>query len=424
MSETLLIHYSHDKPAQASWALCNDAGELTTKISSGEPEHIKDIAAGHPVVMLLDSRCLHINRLQLPTQNTAKMLRAVPYALEDYIADDVEDFHFVIAPDKAHNRTAVAGINRHTLQAIIDRFDEAGIQLDSIVPDALCLPCEETAGQAQWVILNYLEHSYFQTGRYTGAVYDTSLMALVLQSSLKQEDTEPPEKLLLFSNSEDDNGEFIESIQQSLQQAAGEDAETEIITLRYNNHPLVVFCGQYRQAMALNLRQGEFKVRRRSTGYLQHWRLAASLAAIWLVLHLGVTAFQLNQLKQKNAQTQVLIKQIYKKAFPQSKKIVNARVQMEQKLKQLKNNSDAGTGLLFLLSESFGTLSHDKKNITLQSLNYRNNRMEIGLDSANLEAIENLNRQLNANRKIKAEISSSSSEKNRVRGNIRIEARS
>jgi len=98
---------------------------------------------------------------------------------------------------------------------------------------------------------------------------------------------------------------------------------------------------------------------------------------------------------------------------------------MEQKLEELKGNAGSGNkGLIYLLAESFGKLSQNKKDITLQSLTFRNNRMNIGLESSNLQAIENLNKNLNSNKNIKSEITSSSSEKNKVKGNLRIEGRS
>jgi len=98
---------------------------------------------------------------------------------------------------------------------------------------------------------------------------------------------------------------------------------------------------------------------------------------------------------------------------------------MEQKLEELKGNAGNGSrGLIFLLAESFSILGQDKKNITVQSLTFRNNRMDIGLESSNLQAIENLNKNLNNNKNIKSEITSSSSEKNKVKGNLRIEGRS
>jgi len=62
-----------------------------------------------------------------------------------------------------------------------------------------------------------------------------------------------------------------------------------------------VFCGHYKQALPLNLLQHKFKLKRKSSGYWHHWRLAASLAAAWLVLNLGVTGFQYMQLQDENS---------------------------------------------------------------------------------------------------------------------------
>ncbi len=415
MSETLLIHFDIDKAQQASWALCNIAGELTGKITTGSLDEAGELAASHPVVILLNSHCLHINQLQLPTQNQQKILKAIPYAIEEYIADDIENFHFVASRNRHNDFTAIAGIEESTLKKIIDTFQQAGIFVEKIIPDALCLP----ASEKQWVCLNFHNDSYLQTDVLNGMVYSNDVLPYVLNSMLQDEALVKPEKLLLFS--EQDNTSVFEQLET---QSHADNQDIEFVRVVYNNHPLVVFCGHYKQALPLNLLQGKFKAKRKTSGYWQHWRIAATLAAAWLILHLGLTAFQLSQLKQQNAIAKAKIEKIYRKAFPQSKKIVNPRVQMEQKLKALKGNTGSSdNGLLFLLAESFGSLAYDKQNITMQSLTYRNNRMDIGLDSKNLQAIENLNKNLNSNPKIKSEITASSSEKDRVSGHLRIEAR-
>jgi len=423
MSETLLLHYDPDNPETASWLLCNTQGEPITKVSSGTLADVLPIANAHHVVVLLDSHCLHNNQLQLPTQNQQKMLRAVPYALEDFIAEDVEDLHFVITADKTHNRTAVTGIRKDTLQMIIDTLGEAGLTVDTIIPDALCMAADDT----QWVILKYKDNCYFQHGRYSGNIFNTELIPYVLQQNLRHH---TPEKILLFSNSEDDQAQlFTSNIQQivtdnrqnSAAEETGDTQDIEIIPLRYNNHPLVIFCGFYKQALPLNLRRGVFKSRRKNSTYWPYWRLTAVLSVIWLLLHLGLTAFWYNRLKQQNTAMHIQIRQIYEKTFPASTRIVNLRAQTEQKLKTLRNSGKSEQGLLYLLSESFGILSHSDKNITLQSLDYRNNRMDVGLVSTNLQAIENLNKRLNNSPVINAQITSSSSEKNRVKGILRIQ---
>ena len=415
MSETLLIHYNIDDAQQATWSLCNVAGELTGKISTGSLTELSAAAADHPAIVLLNSQCLHINQLQLPTQNLQKLLKAVPYAIEEFIADDVDNFHFVVSKNKHNGSTSVVGINENTLKNIIQIFQAANINVEKIIPDALCLAADSN----QWVCLNHENTSYLQTDITNGMLLSHYLLPYVLTNKLQDEAQTRPEKILLFS--EQENATAFDT----LKAEDIPDDDIEIVNIVYNTHPLVVFCGNYKQAMPLNLLQYKFKPKRKTSGYWQHWRLAASLAAIWLVLHLGLTSFQHTQLKDSNIATHAKIEKIYKKSFPKSRKIVNPRVQMEQKLKQLKGNAgNSSHGLIFLLSESFGTLSHDKTSITLQSLTFRNNRMDIGLESSNLQAVENLNKNLNNNKKIKSEITSSSSEKDKVKGNLRIEGRS
>ncbi len=416
MSETLLIHYNIENAHQATWALCNDAGELTGKISSGTLDELSEAAANHHTVVLLNSQCLHINQLQLPTQNLQKMLKAVPYALEEFIAEDIENFHFVIARNKHNNLVAVVGIDKITLQNIIQVFQQANITIEKIIPDVLCM----AADVQQWVCLNYLDTSYLQTDRLNGIALSNDVLPYILSNKLQDETQKLPEKILLFT--EQENTTAFDQLQLD---KLSSDEKPERINIVYNKHPLVVFCGHYKQALPLNLLQHEFKNKRKSSGLWQHWRLAASLAAIWLVLNLALNSFQYAQIKDANNITKAKIEKIYKKAFPKSRKIINPRVQMEQKLKELKGGTGSSNkGLIFLLAESFGTLSSDKKNITLQSLTFRNNRMDIGLDGNNLQAIENLNKNLNNSNKIKSEIISSSSEKDKVKGNLRIEGRS
>jgi general secretion pathway protein L len=421
MSETLLIHYNIENAHQATWALCNDAGELTGKISSGTLDELSEAAANHHTVVLLNSQCLHINQLQLPTQNLQKMLKAVPYAIEEFIAEDVENFHFVIARSKHNNLVAVVGIDKVTLQSIIQVFQQANITVEKIIPDILCLAADEQ----QWVCLNYLDMFYLQTDRLNGIVLTNDILPYILNKKLQDEaqnttEQKLPKKILLFT--EQENTTAFDQLQLD---NLSNDENPEKINIVYNKHPLVVFCGHYKQALPLNLLQHEFKNKRKSSGLWQHWRLAASLAAIWLVLNIALSHFQYAQIESKNNITKAQIEQLYKKTFPGSRKIINPRVQMEQKLNELKSGTgNSNNGLIFLLAESFGTLSSDKTNITLQSLTFRNNRMDIGLDSSNLQAIENLNKNLNNSNRVKSEIISSSSEKDKVKGNLRIEGRS
>jgi len=407
MADTLLLQFNPAQPEHATWSLVNAQGELTSRITQGSLTDATTIAASHKVIVLLNSSCLHFNKVSLPTQNRQKMLRALPYALEEQIADDIDDFHLVAGKPGENEKIPVVGIKKETLDRIIAILDEAAIKVDVIIPDALCL----TAGPTQWAVLFHGEHAYAQFDTLHGGLFDRDMLPILLDSIFKQESENLPERIFLFLVDNETTDELSGTIPD----------EVEIVNVSYNTHPLVVFCGQYKNALPLNLLQDAYKPTRKSNVKWQRWALAASLAVIWLCLHLGTTAVKYFDLKDKNEQALAQITKIYKKTFPKSKRIVNARVQMEQKLKELKGGKGGANGsIIDLLRDSATALSKDK-GVTIQSISYRNNRMDINISSANLQSIESLNKSLNNNAKLNSEITSSSSEKNQVTGSIRLQ---
>ena len=405
MASTLLIHYDPANPGHATWSIANHQGELTTRITSGPLEDAKSAAENHRVVVILDSNSVHLNHVKLPTSNIQKMLRAVPYALEEQIAEDIDDFHFVIGKSVTSLGTPVAGIRKDILQSLLDTFTQHGFHVDAVIPDALCIP----AAPEQWSVLIFNDKALVQYEANLGTIIDIDNLQVLLHSLINQAESKP-EKIVLFypdgSEAEIDIDEASNSV--------------EVIKVAYNTHPLVVFCGEYTRAMPLNLLQGSFKPKRKSTGHWYRWRLAASLVAVWLVLYLGITAIELNKLENKNKALSAEITGIYKKTFPQSKRIVNARVQMEQKLKELKSGGTQDSQFLSLLTSSVQTIS-SQKNITINSIDFRNNRMDIGLTGPDLQSVESLNTGLNAVKRIKSEIVSATSEKNNVKGSLRLQ---
>ena len=94
---------------------------------------------------------------------------------------------------------------------------------------------------------------------------------------------------------------------------------------------------------------------------------------------------------------------------------------MEQKLDELRGGGGPqGSQFLALLTESAGVIS-SQKNIEVQSIDFRNNRMDIGLTGTNLQSVETLNNELKKNTGLETEITSATAEKDSVRGSIRLQ---
>ena len=418
--DTLLIHFDPTAPDHATWSLVNNAGELTTMISQGSLEDATALADNHRAVILLDNTAVHVNTVKLPIKNRQKLMRAVPFALEEQLADDIDDLHFVAGKPSPDNIVPVAAIKHETLKNIINIFKQAGIDPVAIIPDTLCL----TASSKQWSILFHGNKLNVQFDTFKGGEFDKNIISKLLTSNLEQQAENLPEKVILFTpedNAEDgDDKKAIDELISTISSCLNDDIE--FVNVSYNTHPLVIYCGQYQKAMPLNLLQDAYKPKQKGNIDWRRWRLAASLAIFFLCLHLGSASVQYYDLLEKNNQLSSQINKIYKNTFPQTKKIVNARVQMEQKLNKLKGtSSNTSSGdVVELLASSASALSTEKS-ITLQSISFRNNRMDIELTGTNLQAVESLNKKLNNQKSIKAEIVTSSSEKNQVKSSIRIQ---
>ena len=63
---------------------------------------------------------------ELPARAGAKLLQAVPYALEEQVADDIDDLHFAIGARAADGRTPVCIVARSLMQSIDDGLHGGG----------------------------------------------------------------------------------------------------------------------------------------------------------------------------------------------------------------------------------------------------------------------------------------------------------
>ncbi len=119
---------------------------------------------------------------------------------------------------------------------------------------------------------------------------------------------------------------------------------------------------------------------------------------------------------------QAQIIKLFKQSFPENTRIVDARKQMERNLNELRSGSGSnGEGMLKLLAYAADALSKDKS-ITLQSMDYRDSHIDINLTTTQLSTIQALNNNLNKTGKIKSDIISSTSDKNQVKGSLRIQS--
>jgi len=408
MSEYMLIHY---KPTESSsmiyWALGGDLHPSIT-LGHGSIEELGAIARGKKVTLLIDAHYITLESISVPSKNRSKQIQAVPFAMEEHLAEDIEETHFALGKIESDNKVPVIAIKRQLLKDTLNLFQQHNVHIDFASADSIVLP----GSHSQWCILLDNDGALIKTAHAQAYSCDRENLTVILQALLDQPDNTPDSITLYHMEDDSETQEIFDNIDIVI------DEQT------YKNHPLEIFAQHLKYANALNLLQGEFTPKRQtSSKWFQPWKLAASVTAIWIILHLIYTSILSNQLEAKNLLLAKQIETEFKRAIPDAKKMTNMQKRVERRLKELKSTSGTAdkTSFLQILSKVTPVLSKNEK-LDIRAAVYRNNYIDIDLSAKSLQDIEQVKNRLSTISGINT-VLSTTVEKDKVKGRLRLEAK-
>lgn len=170
----------------------------------------------------------------------------------------------------------------------------------------------------------------------------------------------------------------------------------------------------------INLLQGTHKKKKDWSQTGKKWLPIAVLFLIWLSVQGGVFITDYISLSNQNEQLNAEIINIYKKTFPKSRRIIDAKAQMQQKLASLKKRKgQSGRSFTEMLSNSARVFA-DAKGLTIKSLRYYDGRINLEIKISSLQALDKMKDQLNKENGYQVEIQNASSGKENVTARIQI----
>jgi general secretion pathway protein L len=416
MAEILYIRLGSQAQDKISWLVFNTIEQEI--IASGElsnAEQLTDLTtkAQQRVVKVFVPGCdVLLKRLVVPTKSQRAMRSAVPYMLEDELAQDVDQLFFAYANmtnDNSEYNCFVAITERAQMALWQSWLADANIQTKTLQPDVLAMPYVDD----QWSAISLdptntstdgiSGHSTNQAqqaqivvrlGEWQGFTLDTNAWQFTLQHrfNAKQNDSSDNDK-----NKEKDNNKDRDKSKDKEQNEAQADivvnaysqlpglTETEkpqgFSLVRADEElPLALFA-QHCQKSRFNLLQGEFKVKEYRSKNLTNWLWAAGFAACALLLNVTYKSAELWQLSAQQEQVETQIITRYKKAFPNAKRvrIGTIKSQLKSKLAQLGGVTEQA-GFLSMLSQvqpAFANVSALKP----ESLKFDGKRQELKIQA-------------------------------------------
>ena len=389
MAEQIIARLLNQKESVLQWLVLDNA--ITKSIQQGTLQDLAQSAGDNLVTLLYPASEVLLLGIDLPVKSNSQIKKALPFALEDLLADDVETYHSVWHR-QPKDKVYVALLNHDKFKACLESFQQAGIKIDSVYPETLCLPyLPETCS-----IFMDDQQAVLRSGKGLGGGMDREMLPIMLDKIRLENPT-------------------LHALQVWSVDDSPQDWSDLPVDIRY--HKVDSLLSLLASGIATidthyNLLTGSFE-RKQSSG----WQWKKWLPAIGVIIFAALlqTGLLVNRYWQQQAELVAVEAQtlsLFKQTFPEVKRLVNIKVQADQALIDLRKNSASQGSLFMSLLYQTGTVLNANPGYKLQQLDFINDLLHIQLTVPDSNQLEQLKQQLEGSNQLSVKVQSAEAGKN------------
>ncbi len=135
MAEYLVVRLGPDAADEAHWMVVDDNGTRRSPPRTGTLEEAATDAGARPVIALVPAANVLTTSVDLPIRGGARLRSALPFALEEQLADDIEHLHFAAGERRDDGTRPVAVVARSVMDEWLGRLADAGFEPVRMVPE-------------------------------------------------------------------------------------------------------------------------------------------------------------------------------------------------------------------------------------------------------------------------------------------------
>ncbi|WP_367608238.1 type II secretion system protein GspL [Legionella sp. W05-934-2] len=332
----------------------DDEGQVVEPHQHCRIQQLTESLQDCPLTIIIPARLTTLHHVTLPLLSDKKAHAAIPYALEDYSAQEVSQLHFAFDRQFYQNgQYVVLSCDKTWLNSVMMILHKYQIEPKHMTTAWFALSNNQCAVHQQSLL--------FRSPNLNGSI-PLSMWPLVKSQVLETDDL----TLLQFDgNTTLPNG--LEG-KTTISQPNWEDW----VVQRLN------------QSAYISLNQGAFAPKTEQTSLKKSLWLVGGSFILWLITWLATHILSLHHINQEIKQVDDKIAVIYRQFFPGSKQVISPRFRINQKLK----NSSAGdeSALLRLLDQLANPLRSNQ--ITPVQLTYQNQRITLKIVANDFSHLE------------------------------------
>ena len=389
MPQRLLIRLHAD--GRSTWLAQGADGRALAGATAGLPP-AQAVAQATGVVVFVPASEVLLLEAAAVSKNRAQLAKAVPFALEDQIAQPVEELHFALAPKVEEGRVGVAAVAHARLKVWLATLAEAGVHPDAIVPEVLALPVGGLLiepGKAE-----------LRLSAWRAASIDVDFLNDWLEFA---DDGSLPE-LDVFDT------RIAPPLVLPVRPRAYHERQRDALALLASGMP-----GE----PALNLLQGDYAPSHRSAPVARLWRYAAMLAGLALVLAFAQAAMERYALARQSDRLDAAMRGILFENFPEMEKVAGEPAALMKSALARLGGVDATGGAMLALSRIAPIIGSTTR-VTTRGLEFRNGVLELSVTAPDVPTLDTIRERLTTVPGLKVEVTAANPGANGVDGRLRI----
>ncbi len=355
---------------EATWAVVQEDGAID--LGRGSLSEAASALERLRTTVLVPTVDVLLLAAMIPKGSRQRVAQAIPYAVEELYINEAEEMHFARGERGEDGFLALALTSSEKMDSWTAELKEVGIEPCSMVPDILLVPYH--AGDYSVVLDN--EVALVRTGPQKGFSVD----CVNLEAVLKTE----------FGNREAEGAMTVHLYARPGQAVLSEEILAPHVLIEHDmEEVLSLFVKSLEVKPILDLLQGAYNRHARWETLWAKWRVPVGLLLLFITLRGGLLVQEYIALNNESRAVSSRIESVYRDLFPDAKKIINPKAQLEHRLSLLRSEGDEGGGFLNLVDKITGILL-DAPGFSMQSMRFKNNRLDLGFKVAGLQDLDTL----------------------------------
>lgn len=412
MAEYLVLRLA-ERSDEVEWIVVDDEGTRRGEVGRGTLAEAALAASERPVIVLVPGTEVLTAYSSIPAKG-ARLLVALPFALEDQLADDVDDLHFASGKRREDGRLPVAVVARRQVQDWLDTLAVAGIRPARMLPDNHGLAqIPNTLSMLvadERVMFNDGDEVEFEIHGLSPA--EALATTGVVDASAAGAENKP-RHLLAYCDAA-----LAERYEQDwvLLRQALDSVDLNLLP----DGALPRLAVTVASGVGINLLQGDFGDKTRIGASLRPWRHAAALFAGLLLVGLASRGVDYYRLSAERDTLQAQFTEEYQRLRPNDDREIADPVATVESLRRGLGATTAGPQVFLPLLQSLADAIEDSDTVEVEAVSYRAGVVDVRLNAPDIPALDQVVQNIDASGRFTASLQSADSVGDRVNSRIQI----